>query len=136
MKVSQQFRLASIIAILAVPIAAASPALAQSKATGAATAARGTAMQVPLSKVSNPVGRLAHSSVQDKNGDSVGSVRKVVADDEGKVTAVQVDVGGFLGVGTKVVEIKASDLRYEQDRNVLTTTLRKPEIEALPEIKT
>jgi hypothetical protein len=36
---------------------------------------------------------------------------------------------------SQVVSIKAGDLRYEQDRNVLTTTLRKPQIEALPEIK-
>jgi len=135
MKVSRHFKLASVIALLAVPIAATSPVLAQ-KATGAATAERGTAMQVPLSKVSNPVGRLADSSVQDKNGDSVGSVRKVLANSAGKVTGVEVDVGGFLGVETKVVEIKARDLRYEQDRNVLTTTLRKSQIKALPEIKT
>jgi hypothetical protein len=48
---------------------------------------------------------------------------------------VRVDVGGFLGIGTKLVEINASELRYEQDRNVVTTTLRKPEIKALPTIK-
>jgi hypothetical protein len=33
------------------------------------------------------------------------------------------------------VEIKASQLKYEQDRNVLTITLRKPAIEALPAVK-
>jgi len=33
------------------------------------------------------------------------------------------------------VEIKATELKYEQNRNVLTTTLRKPQIEALPTIK-
>jgi hypothetical protein len=48
---------------------------------------------------------------------------------------VQVDVGGFLGIGSKLVEIKATDLKYEQDRNMLTTTLRKPAIESLPAIK-
>jgi len=92
-------------------------------------------MQVSLDKVSNPEGRLAHASVQDKNGINVGTVRKVFVDANRNPTALQVDVGGFLGMGTKVVAIKAADLRYEQDRNVLTTTLRKPEIEALPEIK-
>lgn len=126
---------AAIAALFVLPLCAAGPAAAQGEATGAATAARGTAIQVPLSKVSNPVGRLANASVQDKNGASVGSVRKVVTAADGNPTAVQVDVGGFLGVGTKLVEIKATDLRYEQDRNVLTTTLRKPQIEALPEIK-
>jgi hypothetical protein len=93
-------------------------------------------MQVPISEVSNPAGRLANASIQDKNGTSVGSVHKVIVNPDGKVVAVQVDVGGFLGIGSKLVEIKASDLKYEQDRNVLTTTLRKPAIESLPAIKT
>ena len=103
--------------------------------TGQETAQRGTAMQVSLDKVSNPEGRLANASVQDKNGVKVGTVRKVLVDAGRNPTALQVDVGGFLGMGAKVVAIRAGDLRYEQDRNVLTTTLRKPQIEALPEIK-
>ena len=92
-------------------------------------------MQVSLDKVSNPEGRLANATVQDKNGAKVGTVRKVFVDAGRNPTALQVDVGGFLGIGTKLVAIKAGDLRYEQDRNMLTTTLRKPQIEALPEIK-
>jgi len=56
-------------------------------------------------------------------------------DANGRVAA-QVDVGGFLGIGSKLVEIKATDLKYEQDRNMLTTSLRKPAIESLPAIKT
>jgi len=92
-------------------------------------------MQVPISEVSNPAGRLANASIQDKNGTSIGTVKKVIVDN-GKVVAVQVDVGGFLGIGSKLVEIKATDLKYEQDRNMLTTSLRKPAIESLPAIKT
>ena len=109
--------------------------VAEHHPTGVETAQRGTAMQVSLDKVSNPEGRLAHANVQDKNGEKVGTVRKVFVDASRNPTELQVDVGGFLGMGTKVVAIKAADLRYEQDRNVLTTTLRKPQIEALPEIK-
>jgi hypothetical protein len=133
MQTSRYLGAVAVAAALALPLGYSGSAAAE--ATGAATAARGTAIQVPLSKVSNPVGRLADASVQDKNGNSVGSVHKVVTDSDGRPMAVQVDVGGFLGVGTKLVEIKATKLRYEQDRNVLTTTMRKPEIEALPQIK-
>jgi len=131
----------TILGVTAISIALAAPFYADSvlaantDATGPATAARGTAMQVPIKEVSNPKGRLAGARVQDKNGVSIGSVRKVIVDRDGMPTAVRVDVGGFLGVGTKLVEINASKLRYEQDRNVVTTTLRKPEIEALPTIK-
>lgn len=134
MQSSSYLRTAALVAALALPVGSID-SVAQGAATGAATAARGTAIQVPLSKVSNPVGRLANASVQDKNGKSVGSVHRVLIDAKGTPIAVRVDVGGFLGVGTRLVQIRAIDLRYEQDRNVLTTTLRKPQIQALPEIK-
>jgi len=135
MRMSSQIRIATIAAVLSLPLCSVGYAASPSGATGAATAARGTAMQVTLDKVSNPKGRLADAKVQDKNGASVGTVRDVIVDANGAPTAVRVDVGGFLGVGTKLVEIKAADLRYEQASNMLTTTLRKPQIEALPEIK-
>lgn len=134
MYVSSLVRVTTIALALAIPLGSGAIA-ASSQATGQATAARGTAMQVPLKDVSNPKGRLANASVQDKNGVSVGTVQKVILDADGSPAAVQVDVGGFLGIGSKLVEIKASELKYEQDRNVLTTTLRKPAIEALPAIK-
>ena len=50
--------------------------VAEHHPTGAETAQRGTAMQVSLDKVSNPEGRLAHASVQDKNGTTVGTVQR------------------------------------------------------------
>lgn|SRR5512135_87915 len=134
MYVSSLIRITTISLALALPLGSGAMA-ASSQATGQATAARGTAMQVPLKDVSNPKGRLAKADVQDKNGVNVGTVKKVIVDAQGNPIAVRVDVGGFLGIGTKLVEIKASELKYEQDRNVLTTTLRKPAIEALPAIK-
>ena len=135
MNASTILRVATLSLALIIPLGASGALAASTDATGPATAARGTAMQVPIREVSNPKGRLTGASVQDKNGVSIGTVRDVIVDTEGKPTALRVDVGGFLGVGTKLVEIKATELKYEQDRNVLTTTFRKPEIEALPAIK-
>jgi len=136
MYVSSLLRVAAVSLALAIPLSPYGVIAADTAATGHATAMRGTAMQVPISEVSNPAGRLANASIQDKNGTSIGTVKKVIVDSDGKVAAVQVDVGGFLGIGSKLVEIKATDLKYEQDRNMLTTTLRKPAIESLPAIKT
>lgn len=136
MHISSLLRASAVSLAVALPLCPFGVTAANMEATGHATAMRGTAMQVPISEVSNPAGRLANASIQDKNGTSVGSVHKVIVDSDGKVVAVQVDVGGFLGIGSKLVEIKATDLKYEQDRNVLTTTLRKPAIESLPAIKT
>jgi len=104
--------------------------------TGEQTAARGTAFQVSLDRVTNPKGRLASATVEDKNGNSVGAVHDIVVDRDGRPTAVRVNVGGFLGMGTKMIELRATDLKYEQDRNVLITKLRKPQIDALPAINT
>src|SRR6185312_14048649 len=136
MYVSSLLRVTAVSLALAIPLSPYGVIAADTAATGHATAMRGTAMQVPISEVSNPAGRLANASIQDKNGTSIGTVKKVIVDSDGKVAAVQVDVGGFLGIGSKLVEIKATDLKYEQDRNMLTTTLRKPAIESLPAIKT
>jgi hypothetical protein len=135
MHFSSHMRPTAIVVAVALSLGAAGYASAQNQASGPATAARGTAMQVPLSKVSNPKGRLMDAGVQDKNGERVGPVREVMVDGKGMPTALRVDVGGFLGVGTKLVEIGANNFVYEQDRNVLTVSLRKPQIEALPEIK-
>jgi hypothetical protein len=119
-------------------IGLAAPALAASTMapTGEQTAARGTAFQVSLDRVTNPKGRLAKATVEDKNGNSVGAVHDVVVDRDGRPTLIRVNVGGFLGMGTKLIELKATELKYEQDRNVLITTLRKPQIEAMPAINT
>lgn len=111
----------------------AAPSIAPS---GEETAARGTAFQVPLDRVTNPKGQLAKATVEDKNGNSVGAVHDVVVDHDGRPTAVRVNVGGFLGMGTKLIELQATELKYEQDRNVLITKLRKPQIEAMPAINT
>jgi hypothetical protein len=72
--------------------------------------------------------------VQDKDGNSIGSVRDVVT--KGKAREIHVYAGGFLGVGTKVVSLPAKNLKYEQDRNVLITSMTKDQIKALPEVKT
>ena len=117
-------------------VGSGAPVLAASRMapTGAETAARGTAFQVSLDRVTNPKGRLAKATVEDKNGNSVGAVHDVVVDQDGRPTAVRVDIGGFLGIGTKLIQLKATELKYEQDRNVLITTLRKPQLEAMPAI--
>jgi hypothetical protein len=66
---------------------------------------------------------LSNATVQDKDGNSIGSVRDVVTDAKGKAREIHVDAGGFLGVGTKVVSVPAKNLKYEQDRNVLITSM-------------
>jgi hypothetical protein len=93
------------------------------------------AVQEPLSQVSD-VATLNSASVQDRDGNSVGPVQKVVTGSSGKPTAVHVDAGTFLGTTSKIVSIKAVHLKYDRNRNVLTTTLTKSQIKALPPAST
>ena len=93
--------------------------------------AQSSTAQMPLSQVSD-VAALNGASVHDASGNSVGTVQKVVTGSSGKPTAVQVDAGTFLGTTSKIVSIKASHLKYDRTRNVLTTTLTKSQIKALP----
>lgn len=94
---------------------------------------RGTAYQIPVEKVKDAKQTLANASIVDKDGNSVGSVRDVQTDSNGQASAIKADVGGFLGVGSKIVVLDPTRMKYERDRNVLITNMTKDEIKALPQ---
>src|SRR6266446_4869095 len=59
----------------------------------------------------NKAGEMAGSAiigakVRDAQKESIGSIEDIYLDDSGKVKAVIVSVGGFLGVGSKDVAVK------------------------------
>ena len=59
------------------------------------------------------------STVYDVQNRNIGSVKDIVLDRDGKVTAVVVDVGAFLGVGGKYVAANLNDLKTDNDRLTL-----------------
>ncbi len=140
---TSKFVLPLAAAALAIGVGAASAQM-QSSAKGQSPAqptmsasdmnrmTRGTAYQVPLNQVTDAKSTLASASVVDKDGNSVGSVKDIKTDSSGAATVIKVDVGGFLGVGSKVVSLSPSRLTYERDRNILITNMTKDEIKALP----
>ena len=91
------------------------------------SAMQGNAHQVPLSQIDNPKYVIAHASVVDRDGNSVGSVRDVRTNPDGSVNQIHVDVGG------KVVALSPTGLRYQRDKKQLITGLSKDEIQAMPE---
>ena len=93
------------------------------------------AFQVPVSRVPNARNALKGAAVRDQDGNSVGSVRDVMASPDGQVDAVRINVGGMWGVNGKTVEVDAHEFRYEADRHELTADLSKGQIESLPGIK-
>jgi uncharacterized protein YrrD len=71
------------------------------------------------------------------NKDTVGSIQDIYLDDSGKVKAVIVAVGGFLGVGAKDVAVKWEDIKFGKDGKSLslTTSLTKDALKAMPDYK-
>ena len=89
------------------------------------------ANSVSLSTIHNPAQAIATAEIKNREGQAVGSVSSVDVGPDGVARAVSVDVGGFLGMGTHRVAIRAASLRYLKSRDLLVTSLSRNEIEAL-----
>jgi hypothetical protein len=77
------------------------------------------------------------AKVKNDAKETVGSVSDLYLDGEGNVKTVVMSVGGFLGVGSKDVAVKWSDLKHGRDGKslALTTSLSKDDLKALPDYK-
>jgi hypothetical protein len=82
---------------------------------------------IPVQKVSNPKQTLSSAKIKSLWGDVIGHVHSVDVSD-GTVKAVDADVG------KGVVRIDASRLKYVKSRNVLLTTMSKPDVARLPRV--
>jgi len=69
------------------------------------------------------------STVYDEQNRDIGSVKDIVFNKDGKVDAVVLDVGSFLGMGGKHVAIPISDI--ETDNNRLTLDRTKEQLQAM-----
>ena len=78
---------------------------------------------------------LIGTKVRNANKESIGKIDDIYVDKDAKVTVVVISVGGFLGVGSKDVAVKWSDLMFGQEDTsvVLTTALTKDALTALPD---
>jgi sporulation protein YlmC with PRC-barrel domain len=80
---------------------------------------------------------LIGAKVYNTSKETVGSVEDVYIDSKGAVDAVIVSVGGFLGVGTRNVAVKWSDIKYGRDGKslLLTTGWTKDILKTMPDYK-
>jgi sporulation protein YlmC with PRC-barrel domain len=78
---------------------------------------------------------LRGTKVRNANKESIGKIDDIYLDKDGKVTDVIISVGGFLGVGSKDVAVKWSDITFGQEDTsvVLTTSLNKDALMAMPD---
>jgi sporulation protein YlmC with PRC-barrel domain len=138
---------ASAVALLAMPaLAQTTTQQPPADTTAPATSAPATAPSAAAPANTVPEGQqqlpdthmlgsdLIGASVTNANGDSIGKTSDVlVAKDNKTVDAVVIDVGGFLGIGSKSVAIPLDKLTIgaRPDEGV-RTAMTKEQLEALP----
>jgi sporulation protein YlmC with PRC-barrel domain len=71
--------------------------------------------------------KVVGSAVYDVHNRKIGDVKDLVLDRDGRVAAVVVDVGAFLGMGGKFVAVNLRD--FKTDHNRLTLDLTKEQLQ-------
>ncbi len=74
-------------------------------------------------------------TIYDGSGNNLGSVNDVVLDKDGKIVAVVIGVGGFLGIGQKNVAVSMAAINESTDENgklKLVLNASKDEIDHAP----
>ena len=80
--------------------------------------------------------KLIGTRVNNEGGERIGDINEVVLSRDGKVAAVILGVGGFLGMGEREVAVKLESLRLTQDANnntVVAISATKDSLKAAPE---
>jgi sporulation protein YlmC with PRC-barrel domain len=118
----------------AVLLASTAPgAYAQTRATPEtrtqATSAQSSVIHQDQIRASKMIG----STVYDVQNRKIGSVKDLVLDRDGKVGAVVVDVGSFLGMGGKYIAVGIIDIK--SDNNRLTLDRTKEQLQQMAEYR-
>ena len=120
---------AALVALMALPVLAQdAPAPAVEKAPAEKSAA------LDASDVSAKA--LLTESVKNAANETIGDINDVLISGDGKVAAVIVGVGGFLGMGEKDVALPYDQLVFAKDVGddlVVTTSATKESLETAPE---
>jgi len=78
--------------------------------------------------------QLLGAKVSNASGDTIGEIGDLMVDSKNQVTKAIVEVGGFLGIGSKNVAVDLSELKQGAD-NGFVSTMTKDELTKLPEYK-
>jgi sporulation protein YlmC with PRC-barrel domain len=122
-------------------LATAAIAAATALAVPALVLAQGTPQTVQLVKVDvvkvstgYRASKVLGSSVVNEAGDTVGKIDEIIVGPDGKAPFVVLSVGGFLGVGDKLVALPYEQMRTDGKKIVLPGAT-KDSLKALPEFK-
>ena len=65
--------------------------------------------------------KLVGATVYNSQGNSIGTIDDMLLGSNGKISNVTISVGGFLGVGSKTVEVPFSRLKFEPSKSNSTS---------------
>ena len=125
-------RVVLAIAGVAVAIALAAPVLVL--AQGAPQTVQLTKLDVVKVATGYRASKVIGSSVVNEANDTVGKVDDIIIGQDGKSPFVVLSVGGFLGMGNKLVVLPYEQLKTTEGRIVLPGAT-KDALKALPEFK-
>lgn len=109
------------------------PPMNKPEAAPAPQTAPTPAPQRPAAAAKNEKHPMVGRNTLSSDGSKVGDVRAVKTGPDGKVTAIQIKVGGFLGFGGKVVEI--SNNKFTEKGDTIQLGYTSDELSNLPEVK-
>ncbi|MGH7077855.1 MAG: PRC-barrel domain-containing protein [Acetobacteraceae bacterium] len=61
--------------------------------------------------------KLVGATVYNDSGDNIGSIDDLLVNNSGKIDTAIVSVGGFLGIGSKLVAVPFDKFKFEQSQN-------------------
>jgi hypothetical protein len=127
-------RIRSILATSLLAAAALAPLSQQAFAQGAPQTVSLVKVDVAPLATGFRASKVIGASVVNDANESVGKIDDVIISADGKAPFAVISVGGFLGMGSKLVVVHYDSLRFQQDRVVLPGG-SKDQLKALPEFK-
>ena len=113
------------LAVLAAPVAGAAPCYAQG--------APQTLVNLNVSNVSNGwrATKIIGATIVNEAEEKVGTIDDLIVSRTDRIPYAIVSVGGFLGVGTKLVAVPMANLQFSIDHTLMTGA-DKTSLKALP----
>jgi sporulation protein YlmC with PRC-barrel domain len=79
--------------------------------------------------------KLIGRNINNADGETIGEIKSIYINKDGKVDSVMVSVGGFLGMGDREVRIAWSDLKIADNGEKVMVNMTKDELKAKPEYR-
>jgi sporulation protein YlmC with PRC-barrel domain len=126
--------LPSIGLMLVTAVVLSVPALAQQQAALPGTPPANSNLSVASVKIDSGarVSKLVGSSVYNDQGDKIGSIDDLIVTPDDKLTTAIISVGGFLGVGGKLVAVPYDKLKIGADLKIVMPGANRDALTGMP----